>query len=406
MHSPRLTIASPPVSPGPSPLARLAKFLGLSLAVAGVVVVTAALGVSWWLWHLVSSAVAELADGTQLNPHLREALLRMGQAFIIVGTGYFLTLNFRRWQRGLFRILLGFAAIPLVIFLTSLVTNRGADGLALQVRQVDPAVVEWFDGKTGAPMLWWGPGDAGEPEFFNRPGHHPRTGGALLPVDASQRAGWLRQRKEEKKRQADAMKEAAAAKARQEDALAAASLRAKAAAEAKELRENTVRETAALRAQAEELHRTSTREMEALRKERMEAAKIERAEAVRADTQGALDLAALLLSSAKCRAGNSLPAEEPTSSAPPPAARAGGPPPGQEPPSQYFRLPAGRTLDISVRGDKVAVWSDGPIEASADGGSFQRLPQPFNRLRFQGGNAVIHVRPLSRQATMLYLRKL
>lgn len=279
---------------GPSLVLRIARLLGISAVIALVLLVSATLGISFWLWSLVKGAIGELAEGTQLNPHLREALLRLGQAFIIAASGYFLTLSIRRWQKGIFRILLILALVPLIIFGVSTATGTGSDGLPLTVRQMDPATAEWFEGKTGAPALWYAPGDDGGKEFFNRPGHHPRTGRKLQPVTSEQRTDWLREQKEaeERKAAAEKAKAEAEAKAVKEKADAAAKEADRRAAES--LRSIAEREAANQRRlaelDAESLRQRARQEADKLRAEA--AAEKQRAERVHAEATAAAEKAA------------------------------------------------------------------------------------------------------------------
>jgi len=279
---------------------RIARLLGISAAIALGLLVLSTLGISWWLWSLVKDAVGELAEGTGMNPHLREFLLRLGQACIIAASGFFLTLSIRRWQKGIFRILLVLALVPLIIFIVSTARGVGADGQPLTMRQMDAAAAEWFHGKTGEPALWWAPGDDGRAEFFNRPGHHPRNGRKLQPVTTDQRTEWLCEQKESAEREAAAekAKAEAEAKAAKEKADAAANEADRRAAES--LRAAAEREAASQRRQAEleaeSLRQRARQDADKLRSEA--ALEKQRAEQARAEATAAAEKAAAELSRA------------------------------------------------------------------------------------------------------------
>lgn len=372
----------------PSLVGRLARLLGLSVLAAGLLLAGATAGVTWWLWSVVKGAVLELAAGTGMNAHLREALLRLAQATVLVSAGFFLTFSIRRWQRGLFRMLLGLAAVPLLIWLAGMITGRDGAGLPLAHRQADPAAEAWFDPQTGAPRLWWAAGDDGAAQYFSRPGHHPSTGEALAPVTPAQRAAWLKECEEEAA--SDAARTAAAERQRLE-AEAAARARAeldRAEADrraAAQLREQAAREAAATRQRA-------AQEAEALR--RAAAAEKEQASTERRRAALARDAARTAEEEAPVlvRAVPAVPVVPAVPSAPPP--------------DNEYALRPGQTLNLDVHGDPVQLLCDGPAEVAADGFAWQRVSAGTGGIRFQGRHRMIRIRPLSAAATRVRVQRL
>jgi len=66
----------------------------------------------------------------------------------------------------------------------------------MNMKSVNPDSHDWFEGNTGNPLLWHGPGSEGAVEFFPRPGFHPGTGKRLEAVTPEFRSRYLEGKRE------------------------------------------------------------------------------------------------------------------------------------------------------------------------------------------------------------------
>lgn len=248
---------------------------------------------------------------------------------------------------------------------------RGVDatGQPAVMVEVDPESVVWFS-PAGDALVFYADHLDGQRRFWNREGHTPLDRVASLPVDPQVRMEWERER--------DRREQAAAARKVEEERQVAAAL-----AEEQRKREEEARQRAH-EARLAEIHARIDRlneEQESRSDQQPTAPECLREwEPTRQGT------------SSVSMAAPRLPVEPSV----PPVPRA---------PVSVLPLRQGAVLNVQVRGDRVEIWSDGPVSASADHFAFQTLSQPGRPLRFNRGAGTVHVRPLNPSATRVYIRK-
>jgi hypothetical protein len=71
------------------------------------------------------------------------------------------------------------------------VIDRGLSDLLTKPKQINPVTAEWFDFKTGKPLLYYANTSPCEFEFFDKAGYHPQTGDLLKPAILPVREQWL-----------------------------------------------------------------------------------------------------------------------------------------------------------------------------------------------------------------------
>jgi|GEM_PF-2579983 len=335
---------------------------------------------------------------------------------------------------------------------------RGVDesGLPAAMAEVDAAQVAWFNPK-GDALIFFADHLDGQRRFWNRPGATPRDSMIAQPVTAITHGEWLRaqleaQRKETAARQAD---EAAAqqaeikhqremeqqqAAARQREAAQSEEARRRAAEaaiqaalqqEIRELERATERmrleqeQAAAQRAEAERLAAETARQREHLLAAQQLQIEAQRAAAEKASVEAVAKQTEIELQRVETQremeqqqtAARQREAAIAAQQAQQHTIRLVGNQSQDRteesflqetfPPAQKIPLRQGVTWSINVKGDRVELWSDGPIAASADHGLFEEMHRPGHRMRFpHGGQQTIHVRPLSSSATTVFIRKL
>lgn len=263
------------------------------------------------------------------------------------------------------------------------------------IREIDPATAAWFypdaDAATGQPQgrIGYLREANGEWKFYNIPTFLRETDAAPVKRVTPQ----IRQQWEaDYHRQQEAMKIRNAAE--------------QVSSDAKEKVRLELERLAAQRAQAEkakaDTERTRLQESQA------------RAEAARARAEA--DKAAADVRNKQLSAINIKPAEnmQQNPSARLPYSPAVGQSTGSSSTLQTHPSPRpsgiplrwGMTLNVPVHQDSVEIWSDGPVAVAADGGGENLVTQPGRTLRFRPGFSAIHIRPLHRNATRLYIRKL
>lgn len=276
----------------------------------------------------------------------------------------------------------------------------GPDNLPAAMMEVDPALAPWFS-PSGESLLFFADHLDGVRRFWNRPGHTPRDNIVATAVTTRTHAEWLREElaedraaaearlaedanREEAERRRVAEAEAVAERQRHQQEHEAAMARIqKQVQEAEAHREEAARQ----QAEAERIRAEAQREWklqnEAVRKAAEEAAVRERQKP---------DFNAWTPE-----------VKVPSPSTPPPQQLEENLPATT---AQEIALRHGMTLNLPVHGDRVAIWSDGPIAASADHFSFCTVSTPGHELRFLHGAGTLHVRPLNRHATRVFVRKL
>ena len=122
-------------------------------------------------------------------------------------------------------------------------------------KPVDPDVYPAFDPATGAGRIWYHTDEAGDFEFFDADGFHPRTGQPLKPADRSVLSAWRKMRADQQlKQQQDSER-----KAREEREAAERSLRETQIAEER-ARATALAEQQALAAESERRDAETRRE--------------------------------------------------------------------------------------------------------------------------------------------------
>jgi hypothetical protein len=279
---------------------------------------------------------------------------------------------------------------------------RGVDeaGLPAVMSEVDPADHAWFSPK-GEALIFYADHLDGQRRFWNRPGSTPRDSMMAQPVTATTHGEWLRQQLEAGRA------EAAARQAREATAAEEARRQAaETAAQAERERRQQEHDQAIARLQ-QQIQEAEARRAEAERQQ----AQIERQ---RMEVQRELEQ-----QQAAARRAQQEPAGYPAPDTgfrvrvaenQAPAWNAPRPQIVQESPAvpevREFPLRPGATFWHTVNGERVMIWSDGPIAASADHFNFRAVPEPGRTLAFSRGAQTIHVRPLNRSATKVFVQKM
>lgn len=362
--------------------AALSKVLFVALlVVAGLIVVRFAAGLL--IGFQVAEAVGESAQAAGLDPSITawfRNVASVALGFGVIGIlsrvvlGWlfpFGKLGASAWKLGLMLLAASGLSTALPVGIRAL-RGLDAENLPAQMSEVDPAKSTWFNPQ-GQALIFFADHLDGTRRFWNRPGHTPRDNAVAADVTQQIHGEWLREQLEAHRAEMAARQAEEAARAEQERRRSAES-----AAQAERERQQREHE------QGLAAQRLQLQQFEA-----------QRAQAERARAQAEAERA-----KAEAEARNRNFSQSPAVQQP---ARSGAPRTADLPPKE-FPLRRGVPLNIHTRGDRVELWSDGPIHAGADGGPLSSQPVPGSKIRFQRGAHVVRVLPAGFSATRVFIR--
>lgn len=290
------------------------------------------------------------------------------------------------WKPLVLLISLSGAGVMLPVAIKS-VRQVDDDGEPVRMVEVDPATKDWFN-KKNEPLLWFVREADGVFHFFNCHGHRPSDGAEVQPVSMSIRHEWEASLLHKKEQAAAGKYNADMQRQLQEQA---ALLQKKQIDHERALGhlQFDLQRSHGSQAQAEKDTAEQRRLAEAGKNLSMRESSSQNspvAPSTPAPTVHAFDSSNQ--DSAPTQPSQVAPAA--------PATR----------PAQQIPLQRGMTRAINVHGDNVTVWSDGPVAVSADGRPFKNVLTPGDTTRFRDHFQTINIRPLSSNATTVFVQKI